>query len=149
MIMKVKTKKSVVIATWWSGVVVATVALLAPLHHQGAVTLSLSSPFDNTASGHAEQWRFLSEAAEHVPDGASFTVVARDRETEMSLFMMAVGLLPHASPRPTSYYGRSTSIGNTAQFVLEYEGATRGRTPDEHAVRVTGGWVRQRLAVER
>ncbi len=147
-IMKEKTKNTVVVATWWLGVVIATIALMAPVYRQGDVCLARTSPFDNTGSGHAEQWRFLSEAAEHIPSGASFTVAAQDRETEMSLFMMAVGLLPHATPLPTSYYGRSTSPGTTAPYVLEYRNAPSGRTPHDNATEVSGGWVRQRLENE-
>jgi len=143
------TKNNIVVATWWTGVAIATVALLAPIYRADKVALSLKSPFDNMQSRHAEQWTFLKDAARHVPDGTSFTVVAQDRETEMSLFMMAVGLLPHAASLPSSYYGQSTPIGETARFVLEFEGSTPIRTPDEHALKVTGGWVRQQTAFER
>ena len=140
------TKNTVVVAMWWTGVAIAAMSLLVSLQRQKEFDPSLTSPFDNTGSGHAEKWIFLSEAAELVPHGASFTVIAPDREAEMSLFMMAVGLLPNATPLPTSYYGQPVSIGQEARFVLELEGATSDQPPQEHADEVTGGRVTTRLA---
>jgi len=142
------TNNTRVVAMWWCGVVIAAIALFASIHRQGDLHLQLKSPFDNTRSGHAEQWIFLSEAAEHVPRGASYTVMAPDRGTEMSLFMMAVGLLPEARPLPSSYYGQATAIGDEARFVLELEKPNSDRPPREHAIEVTGGRVTQRPTAE-
>jgi hypothetical protein len=139
-------KNTVVIAMWWTGVAIAATSLLISFQRQNEFDLSLRSPFDNTGSGHAEQWIFLREAAELVPIGARFTVTAPDRETEMSLFMMAVGLLPNATPLPTSYYGQPVSTGSKARFVLELEGPTPDQTPQARATEVAGGRVTTRLA---
>lgn len=142
------TKRTLVAAVWWLGVVISAIMLFVhPLRH-GEIDLSLISPFDNTRSGHAEQWKFLSEAARHVPRDASFTVLAPDRDSEMSLFMMAVGLLPEASPFPSSYYGQSTGVGDEARFVLELEGPGSAQSLVTHSTSITGGRVTKRWATE-
>lgn len=140
--------QSIAAAVWWLGTGVALSLFCSMFVGLGRIDVSLRSPFDNTHSGHAEQWSFLSGASRYVPKGTSFTVLAPDRDTEMSLFMMAVGLLPHASPLPTSYYGQPMSIGNEARFVLELEGPSSDEPPQQHAIEVTGGWVWQRLSAE-
>jgi hypothetical protein len=142
------TKNDVVAAVWLLGVVISAITFFVHLHRHGEIDLSLRSPFDNTRSGHAEQWIFLSEAARHVPSDASFTVLAPDRDTEMSLYMMAVGLLPEASPLPSSYYGQSTSMGDQARFELELEGPGSFRLPEKHSIAITGGRVTNRWAIE-
>ena len=142
------TKKTLVVAVWWLGVVVSAVALLVHSHRHGEIDLSMSSPFDNTRSGHAEQWIFLNEAARHVPHDASFTVLAPDRASEMSLFMMAVGLLPEASPFPSSYYGQSTGVVDQARFVLQFEGAGSAQSLEIHSTEITGGRVTIRWPTE-
>jgi hypothetical protein len=138
----------VVTALWWIGVFISAITLFVHPHRYGEINLSLRSPFDNTQSGHAEQWIFLSEAAHHVPRGSTFTVLAPDRDTEMSLFMMSVGLLPEASPLPSSYYGQSTDIGDDARFVLEMEALGSVQSPEEHATEITGGRVSKRWTTE-
>jgi len=148
MVAEWRTRKTVVAALWWIGVVFSAISLFVHPHRYGEIDLSLRSPFDNTRSGHAEQWIFLSEAARHVPCGMTFTVLAPDRDTEMSLFMMAVGLLPEASPLPSSYYGQSTEVGDHARFVLEFEAPGSVRTPEKHTTAITGGRVAKRWATE-
>lgn len=140
------TKKTLAVSVWWLGVVISVTMLWVHPHRHGAIDWSLDSPFDNTHSGQAEQWIFLRQAARHVPRDASFTILAADRDTEMSLFMMAVGLLPEARPLPSSYYGQSAATGERARFVLEF-GATRSLRPLEtHPVAITGGGITERCA---
>ena len=141
-----RTNRQRVMLVWWLGALVATVILLAHPYRDGSPDLSRRSPFDNTGSGHAEQWIFLSEATRHVPSHASFTVTAPNHETEMSLFMMAVGLLPEATPLPTSYYGQPTSIGDEVKFVLEFGEPTSDQRSRGPAIEVSGGRVKQRLS---
>jgi len=145
---KKTTPGGVVAAVWWSGTIISTAVLVSLPLRVAEVNHSLRTPFDNTDSGHAAQWSFLSEASHHVPAGASFTVVADDRDLEMSLYMMAVGLLPEAVALPSSYYGRSAPIGERAGFVLKFEGSASDHPPQYHAIEVNGGWVWQRLATE-
>ena len=131
-------------AVWCLGALISVVILLAHSYRFDAIDLTRRSPFDNTGSGHAEQWIFLEEASRQVPEGASFTVVAPDRDTEMSLFMMAVGLVPESSPVPSSYYGQSTGRGDLAEFVLRF-GESGSLPPSEIPVAsISGGRVTQR-----
>jgi hypothetical protein len=138
----------IVIAVWWVGVVISTVTLLSSPYRHGEIDLSLRSPFDNTGSGHAEQWLFLTEAARHVPRGASFTVLAPDRDTEMSLYMMAVGLLPEALPLPSSYFGQPTGAGDNARFVLEFDDRRDMQPQKTCTTTITGGRVTDRWVSE-
>ena len=52
---------------WWIGVAIAATCLFGQLLRGGPVALATRTPFDNTRSGHAEQWAFLSAAAARVP----------------------------------------------------------------------------------
>jgi hypothetical protein len=133
-----------VAAVWWLGTVGVLALLLATPIRLGAIDFSRHSPFDNTRSGHAEQWLFLSRAARYVPRGETFTVRAPDRDTEMSLFMMAIGLLPEASPLPSSYYGRSNVSGDRARFVLEMDDSESERLPDTDSMTISGGRITER-----
>jgi hypothetical protein len=139
--------RSIVVAAWWLGTAVALALLLGIPLRLGTIDCSLRSPFDNTHSGHADQWIFLNEAAHHVPRGATLTVLAADREIEMSLFMMAVGLLPEASTLPSSYYGRSTAIGDRARFVLEMNGSESERLTGAISTAIAGGRITERRAL--
>ena len=138
------TKKKFAVSVWWLGTLFSIVTLLVHPHRHGTLDLSRHSPFDNTRSGHAEQWIFLSQAARQLPRGASFTILAPDRETEMSLFMMSVGLLPEASPLPSSYYGQSTAIGEEARFILGFGTSQSLRTREKDAIKITGGRLTER-----
>jgi hypothetical protein len=138
--------REIVTATWWLGAVVSLALLLSIPLRMGNIDFSRRSPFDNTRSGHAEQWRFLNEAAFHVPRGATFSVLAPDGDTEMSLFMMAVGLLPEASPLPSSYYGKATAVGDLAGYVLEMDGRTSEQPPGTRSTTIKGGRVTTRQA---
>ena len=83
-----------------------------------------ATPFDRTNPDLADQWQFLREAIEHIPPGASYTVVAPDRETAMSVFMFSRALLPDRVARPTSYWDTPTpEEGAMAEFVLAYRRA--------------------------
>jgi hypothetical protein len=136
--------RSSVAAAWWLGTVASLLLLLSIPLGIGSIDCSLRTPFDNTRSGHAAQWMFLSHAAHYVPRGATFTVHAPDRDTEMSLFMMAVGLLPEASPLPSSYYGRSMVLGDRARFVLEMNGSQSEQPRGTRSVAVAGGRISER-----
>jgi hypothetical protein len=127
--------------SWWIGGLVATALVLLGALDTARCRLPPETPFDNTRSGHAEQWRFLSEASELVPPGATVTIRAPDPDTEMSLAMMAVGLLPEATVVPRTYYGRPVSASAGARFVLTF-GTGAGENEDTgRSNEITGGAV--------
>lgn len=102
------------------------------------------TPFDRSDPNAARQWLFLSRAAAIVPPGATYTVVATDRDVEMNLFMISIGLLPDAHPLPTSYYGIPfPAVGSRARFVISYENA---RAPGPMRIRAAfaEGYVAER-----
>jgi hypothetical protein len=136
--------KTVSELSWWIGGVVATVFVLQGAFANDSWRLPPETPFDNTHSGHAEQWRFLEETSELVPPGATVTIHAPDPDTEMSLAMMAVGLLPQATMTPRTYYGRSVAASAGARFVLTF-GAGAGESDDPgRSVEIAGGTVTDR-----
>ncbi|HTO76784.1 MAG TPA: hypothetical protein VMQ61_11980 [Thermoanaerobaculia bacterium] len=62
------------------------------------------TPLDGVRPDLARAWTFLDEARRAVPERCRFTVLSSDFSLEMDVFMMAIGLLPSAYPRPSSYY---------------------------------------------
>jgi hypothetical protein len=136
--------KTVSELSWWIGGFVATVFVLQGAFANDRWLLPPETPFDNTHSGHAEQWLFLDEASELVPPGATVTIHAPDPDTEMSLSMMAVGLLPETTIMPRTYYGRPVAASAGARFVLTF-GAGAGKSDDPvRAVVIAGGTVTDR-----
>jgi len=130
--------------SWWIGVVVATGIILVGGPTVGDVRLPPESPFEATRSGHAEQWLFLKEVATIVPEGSSVTIRATDPDVEMSLYMMAVGLVPRATVSPRSYYGRPVAGSESARFVATF-GAEPGDTDiSTVTIAVAGGFVTDR-----
>lgn len=111
---------------WWLGAVISSGFVVLGAARIGVSNLPPRTPFDATASGHDAQWRFLAEASQLLPGGTTLTVRADDHDTEMSLYMMAVGLFPEATVVPGSYYGRAVAASATARFVLAF-----GGTPSE------------------
>jgi len=134
-------RSSIVALSWWLGVAISAVLIVLAAANSDLSRLPPTSPFDNTDSGHAEQWRFLDQASRLVPDNETFTVRASDSPTEMSLYTMSVGLLPRSTGIPKTYYGKSVGTSASARFVLVF-GAEPAR--DEDAGRTTpidGGFV--------
>jgi hypothetical protein len=129
---------------WWLGAMISVISLLTLPCRNGDLDLSRRSPFDNTGSGHAEQWIFLHEAAQRIPSEASFTVLASDQDIEMSLAMMAVGLLPEAKLLPSSYYGEPIDAGDLARFVLEYGDHQVAGPAETSVATIPGGTLLER-----
>ena len=104
----------------------------------GRATLVMPrTPLDRVQPENAAMWSFLLRAAPHVPAGSTFTVRATSRELEMDLYMLAHGPIRHATPMPSSYYGRSLAhIGARAEFVLSY----RTLSPEEEDVETNATW---------
>ncbi len=134
---------------WWMAIVLMA-AVMAPKFMECVLSLTPegpASPLDNTRSDLVLQWQFLAAAAPHIPTGESFTVEARSTEDELSLGMMALGLLPAARLQPSSYYGVATSAGDTARYVLVYGRGSACDEPDSDLVliaRVVGGLLYER-----
>jgi hypothetical protein len=83
-----------------------------------------TSPLDNVAGLNETTrlgWGFLWQAREVLPAGASYTIVASDPQTEMSLYMLSIGVLTECQGFPTSYYLRpSPDSGAMARYVLAF-----------------------------
>ena len=93
-------------AVWLLG---AALALLPPAWHWARTPAAIrrpATPVDLTHGAAARQWRFLASARGLIPPVAPFTVRAADRQEEMNLFMLALGLFPQLPPVPTSYWER-------------------------------------------
>jgi hypothetical protein len=84
------------------------------------------TPLDYANPKLAGLWRFLDEVHGRVPEGASFTVRAPDRDDEMALYMFSLGLLDRQVALPSSYYGAPQPSGDEARFVLAYGNAVAG-----------------------
>jgi hypothetical protein len=87
-----------------------------------------TSPLDNVAGLNETTrlgWGFLWQVRDVLPAGATFTIVAGDRQTEMSLYMMSYAVLTECRGVPTSYYGIATpERGAEARYVLAYRCAS-------------------------
>jgi len=128
-------------SVWWIGGVVATAILLFGATRADLTHLPPESPFDNTRSGHAQQWRFLHQASTHVPAGVTFTIRAAEPDTEMNLYVMAVGLLPQATAIPRTYYGQSVADSSPARFVMTFGDVADDLGGAGRTIAVAGGTV--------
>ncbi len=83
-----------------------------------------TSPLDNVAGlGETTRlgWGFLWQVRDVLPAGATYTIVAGDRQTEMSIYMLSFAVLTECRGLPTSYYGVATAErGAEARYVLAY-----------------------------
>ncbi len=82
-----------------------------------------ATPLDLTNVRLARLWGFLAEVRDKVPEGASYTVLAPDRDDEMALYMFALGVLYKQVALPSSYFGDARPEGRQARYVLSYGGA--------------------------
>lgn len=105
---------------------VAVLLLFIPvvreLNAPGGTTLEVpQTPSDRSPGNAATWWRFLDQARDHLPDGASYTIRADDRIAEMRLLTIALGILPDHEIRPASYFGQPTQDGGrSADYVLVF-----------------------------
>jgi hypothetical protein len=110
--------------------------LLAPLRVP-------KTPVDLVWDRYARFWSFLKEARHHVPPGQTYTVVAPDREDEMYLYMLSLGIFEKQVALPTSYFGHPTPDGERARFVLAYRN-TAGGPKDRLVARLEEGAIYER-----
>ena len=102
------------------------------------------TPLDRSPGKASKLWLFLDLAREHLPEGATYTVVAADSESEMWLFMIAIGLFVDHQILPTSYFGNSLpEVGGRAEYVLAF-GAILPDDKLELVARVGDGAVYRR-----
>jgi hypothetical protein len=137
-------RSRVVPAAWWVGAALSSALVLAGAIRTDISRLPPETPFDNTGSGHAEQWRFLVAASDRVPADATFTVHAADPDTEMSLYMMSVGLLPGSTAIPASYWGRPVAAAADARFVLDFGAEVAETAESQRSVALPGGFLTDR-----
>ena len=103
------------------------------------------TPVDRVDSERARQWLFLEEIRGHLPPKSSVTVVAKDPDVEMAIYMMSYGALPDTLPLPTRYYGRATpEYGREARFVLAFDLAELPEPDARLVARVHSGAVFER-----
>ena len=119
-----------------------SIALEIATNRSGGLTPPIT-PSDRSSGRAATWWRFLDQAREHLPEGATFTIIASDSTTEMRLFMIALGLYPDHEILPTSYFGQPVpNVSFRAEYVLVFrrarpDGRTRlvARLPDGRVYR--------------
>lgn len=105
------------------------------------------TPSDQSPGNAAGWWRFVDLARVHVPEGASYTVVAANRSAEMRLYMIAFGLLLDRDILPSSYFGKEMpEVGGRAEYVLAF-GKVVPPGSVELVARVDGGFVYRRQAI--
>jgi len=85
------------------------------------------TPVDGVRPDVARAWTFLDQARRALPEHCRFTVLSSEFPLEMDLFMMAIGMLPAAIPRPSSYFEVPFARRPAdAEYVLYF-----GAPPDE------------------
>ena len=103
-----------------TGISVSRLPMSASLFRVPATPLDLTNPWL------ARLWGYLVEVRHKVPEGASYTVLAPDRNTEMTLYMLSLGLLDRQVAVPSSYFGEARPEGGDARYVLCYGGVAPG-----------------------
>jgi hypothetical protein len=134
----------------WPWLVAAALLLVFPLRFWskpvGREMLTLPpNPVERVNPALGEAWQLLATVAPRIPPGASFTVRAASREAEMEAFMLAVGLVPHGRPIPSSYYGVPlTAMGAEAEWVVVVGPAPALPPGLERVARLDGGALYRR-----
>jgi hypothetical protein len=132
---------------WLAGAVALCFFPLAPrLTQPIAVQLLLPvTPIDRIDADRARQWLFLESCRPFLSAGSPFTVLADDRDVEMALYMMAIGVFPANRPLPHSYYGVPTlPEARRARYVLEYRLSVPADPGARLVARVPNGAVYER-----
>jgi hypothetical protein len=103
------------------------------------------TPVDRTDEERARQWLFLQSSVPLVPPGSALTVRAEDPDTEMALFMMAIGLFPASQLLPHTYYLEAESEHAAARYLLQYRIDTPADPDTRLVARVPYGAIYERL----
>lgn len=81
-------------------------------------------PYQYTPITDMRYWLFLDRAAACVAEGASFTIVGTSPGQEHELYVFSVGLIPHAKPLASTYFGfRHPENVASARFIVAFGGA--------------------------
>ena len=142
-------KHIVTTCIWWVGAILSACLVFLDTRRPDISHLLPTNPYHNTASGHAEQWRFLLEASSLVTPGSTFTIHAADPDTEMSLYMMAVGLLPDSTAVPRTDYGRPIEGSQSARFLLTFAAEGNHTAELQGSTAIRGGIVTDRRSAGR
>lgn len=82
-------------------------------------------PYQYTPITDMRYWIFLQQAAPCVAKDASFTIVGTTPGQEHELYVFSVGLIPHAKPLASTYFGfPHPEHVAAAQFFIVFGGAT-------------------------
>ena len=104
---------------------VGTLSLLAPPLTRWIATpvamLVPQTPVDHVNYLYARLWTLIQEARTIVPAGQSYTAIARDKEEEMLLLILSMGVLWDRVPMPSSYWKGPVAEGARARYILSYE----------------------------
>jgi hypothetical protein len=134
--------------TVWLAAGVATLAAglaTTRLPYRAALHVPVT-PLDYSNARLADLWHFVNEARDHVPAGASFTVLALDRNDEMYLYMISLGLMDEQVALPSSYFGTPWQFGEKAKYVLAYGDRVAGTEGLRLVFRAERGAVYERPA---
>lgn len=141
---------------WWLGVALLVVVMAAVMARpSGPLSRWINerdvperlqqTPFDATSDELSAHWQTLVAAEPQVADGQTLTVRSTAPGLEMSLYMMAVGLLPQARLRPSSYYGQPTPEEGARAGLVIVSGADCGIEPGLIPIaRLPNGWLCER-----
>jgi hypothetical protein len=104
-----------------------------------------ATPVDRTHGEWAREWLFLESCQPFLPSNARFTVLAADADTEMALYMMAIGLFPAGQPVPHTYYRMPhPEQAAAAQYSLEYRKSAPENPRARLIARVPDGAIYER-----
>lgn len=103
--------------------VVATLLLLMSLvlGWRSASLRIPDTPVDRVNTLYAKQWLLLRQAEAIIPPGQGYTVIAEDKDEEMLLFELSLGVLPDRPAIPTSYWRTLQPGGDRARYVVSFE----------------------------
>ncbi len=79
------------------------------------------TPVDRTNALYAQEWLLLQQTKEIIPPGQSYTVIAGDKNEEMLLFMLSLGVLLDRPAMPTTYWRiPQPEQGDRARYVVSF-----------------------------
>jgi hypothetical protein len=108
-------------AAWVIGTLVLVTLTLARWIAAPSSLAIPATPVDRTNAYYARHWSLVNEARRVIPPGQTYTVIAADRDSEMLLFMLSLGVLTDHRPLPSSYFRVPLPHGKCARFVISYD----------------------------
>lgn len=108
-------------AVWLLGTLALVALTLARWISAPASLAVPATPVDRTNAFYARHWTLVHEAVGVIPPGQTYTTVAADLESEMLLYMLALGVLTDNLALPSSYFRVPQPHGRNARFVISYD----------------------------